>query len=194
MSFFTIIENALGFIFNTNDVAIYNGTNEVLKGNILYGTAILSAMVNEQSEMPEHPIESGAKITDHKIIQPVEIDVRLVMPTYMYASVVRELNDLYTNSTQLRIKTKMQWYDNMVLQDKPHEEAPETVDRVVYTLHFKQVFIVEPKYIALPVSKVSNVENSSTQKLGVNVTDSKVEQGKNKSILKGGIDSIKGLF
>lgn len=188
MSWLGIIENALGFIFNQKDVAIYNGTEEVLAGNILFSTAIMSADVTERSDMPEHPIESGAKIVENKIILPKEVDIKLAMPAYMYASVYKELKDIFENSTQLRIKTKMRWYENMVLQDLPHAEDAATIDRVIFNLHFKEVLIVEPKYIALPPSKVKNADNSSTQKLGTNVTNSK------KSLLKGGVDKIKGLF
>lgn len=196
MAWLTIIENVLGFLFTTKDVAIFNGTKEVLKGNILYNAVIMDATVQQKSDMPEHPIESGAKIIDHKIILPVEIDIKLVMPAYLYASVYRELKQLYDESTLLRIKTKMSYYNNMVLQDMPHEENAATVDRVVFNLHFKQVMIVEPKYIALPPRKVSNIDYSSTQKLGTNVTNA--GSSANKSLLAKGydksIDAIKGFF
>lgn len=192
MAWLTIIENALGFLFTTKDVAIFNGTSEVLKGNMLFNAVIMEARVKENSDMPEHPIESGVKIVDHKIILPVEIDIRFVMPAYLYASVYKELKEIYEQSIPLRIKTKMSYYNNMVLQNMPHNENADTVDRVVFNLHFKQVMTVEPKYIALPPRKVSKVDYSSTQKLGTNVTNA--GSSANKSILKKGVDSIKGLF
>ena len=190
MSWLGIIENALGFIVHNKDVAIYKGTEEVLTGNILFNVAIIKANVNVRSDMPEHPIESGAKIVDHKIMLPTEIDVDIAMPAYYYASVYRELKKLYEDSEKLSIKTKMSWYYNMVLQNMPHEENAEHIDRVIFTLHFKEVVEIEPKYIKLPPKKVANAENSSTQKLGTNVTNATKKQ----SIAYKGYEALKGLF
>ena len=182
--------NVIGVITGEKNVAIYEDVNEVLTGNIVFSSSIMSCVVTEDSELMEHPVESGFKIIDNKVFNPVEIDIRLSMPNYVYMDVYKELRQLYEESTKLRIKTKGKYYTNMVLQGIPHEEKPENFDRIVFDLHFKQVIEVEPKYIKLPADKLKNPENSDTQKLGSNVTDSK----KKSSILNQGIKQIVEAF
>lgn len=182
--------NVLGLAMDTKNVAIYADTQEVLTGNLIFSSSIMSCTVTEDSELMEHPVESGFKVTDNKLFNPVEIDIRLSLPNYDFVQVLKELRQIYEQSTPLRIKTKGKYYTNMVLQGIPHEEKPENFDRIVFDLHFKEVIVVEPKYIKLPVSKLKNPENSDTQKLGSNVAGTK----KKTSILKTGVNAIGGLF
>ena len=165
--------NVIGIATEEKNIAIFNETTEVLTGNMIFSTAIISCDVAEDSELMEHPVESGFKVTDNKIFNPVEIDIRLALPSYMYQSVYNELRDLYQNSTPLRIKTRGKYYKNMILQGIPHQEHAENFDKLVFDLHFKEVIFVEPKYIKLPASQLKNPENSDTQKLGKNVSSSK---------------------
>lgn len=165
--------NVIGLATEEKNIAIFDETTEVLTGNMIFSTAILSCDIAEDSQLMEHPIESGYKITDNKIFNPVEIDIRLALPSYSYKSVYNELRDLYQKSPLLRIKTRGKYYKNMVLQGMPHQENVENFDKLVFDLHFKEVMIVEPKYIKLPAKQLKNPENSDTQKLGKNVSSSK---------------------
>lgn len=182
--------NVVGLVIDTKTVAIYNGPKEVLAGNFLLSSSIMSCNVIDDSKMCEHPIESGAIITDHKFFNPVEIDIRLSLPNYIYETVYKELRQIYEESPKLKIKTKSGWYDNMVLQALPHEEKPENYDRIVFDLHFKEVKEVQPKYIKLEASKLKNAENATTKKVGNNATNS----NKRVSILKQGVNALGGLL
>ena len=187
---FNLALNVIGLVTDTKNVAIYKGTKEILAGNFLLASSIMSCNVIDDSKMCEHPIESGATITDHKIFNPVEIDIRLSLPNYIYRSVYQELRQIYEESPKLRIKTKTGWYSNMVLQGLPHEEKPENFDRIVFDLHFKEVKEVQPKYIKLATSQLKNAENSTTKKVGNNATNS----NKRVSILKQGKNAITGAI
>lgn len=182
--------NVLGLVFDTKEVAIYEDTREVLTGNAIFASSIMSCSVVDDSQLMEHPVESGYTITDHKIFNPIEIDIKLSLPHYIYGDVYRELKRLYDKSPKLRIKTKAQWYTDMVLQALPHEENPENFDRLVFNLHFKQIIEIQPQFIKLPLNKVKKAQFSDTSKLGTNVTNSNSKS----SILADGINSIKGLF
>lgn len=177
---FNLALNVIGLATDTKTVAIYKDTKEVLAGNFLLASSIMSCNVTDDAKLCEHPVESGATITDHKIFNPVEIDIRLSLPNYIYRTVYKELRQIYEESPKLRIKTKTGWYSNMVLQGLPHEEKPENYDRIIFDLHFKEVVEIEPKYVKLPTNKLKNAENSSTKKVGDNATNSK----KRVSILK----------
>lgn len=183
-----VLQNALGFALNQNNVALYIGTVRVLRGNIFEDVAILDCKVTEDSQITTHPVESGSKISEHQIFNPVEIDMQLVMPSFLYEAVIRELKLYYYAGVKFRIVTKEGTYKNMVLQSKPAEMKPENVDRIVYSLHFIEEIEVQPKYITLSVSQVSNPENSSTVKLGENTNK------KSTSILKSGFNALGGLL
>lgn len=187
---YNLVLNVIGLVTDTKTVAIYKDTKEVLAGNFLLSSSIMSCNVIDDSKMCEHPIESGATIVDHKFFNPVEIDIRLSLPNYIYESVYKELRQIYEESPKLTIKTKSGWYENMVLQGLPHEEKPENFDRIVFDLHFKEVKEVQPKYIKLPTNQVKNAENSTTKKVGNNATNS----NKRVSILKQGVNAIGGLL
>ena len=190
MSFLSInlALNAAGLFVEKKKVAIYRDTSEVLTGNALFSSAVMSCSVTEDSNMMEHPVESGYKVVDNKVFNPIEIDIRLSMPNYVFKQVYRELRELYEKSPRLKIKTQGKYYNNMILQGIPHEETPENFDRIVFDLHFKEEIIVEPKYIKLPTSKLKNAENSDTQKLGNNVTNST----KKSSIMSDFVNTIGG--
>lgn len=174
-----LISSTLGYFFNKEN-AIYKDTKEVLAGMPPYSTSILSCSVIDDSKLCEHPVESGSIIVDHKIFNPIEIDIKLSIPSVEFYDIYSELEKIYKNSDKLRIKCKNTYYSNMVLQAIPHEENPEMYDRIVFDLHFKEIVEVVPQFIQLPISKVLNPENSDTQKLGDNLTSS----AKKTSILK----------
>lgn len=150
------------FIVNPMEV------KEVLNGYIPLQSAIMDANVREDSRFCEHPIESGAIITDHKVFNPVEIDITLVMPSYDIFRITKEMEQLYKNSELLIIKTKHKFYTNMVLQSVPHFEEAKNVYRVPYKLHFKQALIVKPQMTNR--ESTSNPSDSNTQKIGVTAT------------------------
>ena len=77
MSFLSLnlLQNALGFATQQSNVALYVDTVKVLTGNILDPVSILDCKVTDDSQITNHPVESGAKISEHQIFNPVEIDM-----------------------------------------------------------------------------------------------------------------------
>jgi len=182
------LENALGFLLIPKNVALYIGTTQVLTGQLTNYVSILDCKITDDSQITSHPVESGVSISEHQIFNPVEIDISFVMPDAFYDQVIKTLRRYYKEGVKFTIVTKEGTYTNMVMQAKPTELKPENVDRIVYSLHFIEVIEIEPKYISLSVSSVSNPENSSTVNLGENTSK------KNTSILKSGFNAVGGLF
>lgn len=185
-----LVLNVVGLVSESKNVAIYDGEREVLNGNFLFSSSVLSANISDDSQLCEHPLESGAVVSDHKIFNPIEIDIRLSLPSWQFSEIYRELLLLYSNSVKLRIKTKVEWYNNMVLTAIPHEEKAENFDKIVFDLHFKEVREITPQFIELEESNVKNPENSDTKKLGENATNNT----KKSSMLVDFGNKIKGFF
>lgn len=174
--------NVSGLIQNHKNVSVWLEDKEVLTGNMLRNqrvtnalgleAVILDAEVSETSKIMEHPIETGAVIADHKVINPVEIRLRLTMPGYEYEPIIKELREYYQASVKLTVQTKAGTYTNMVVCDIPHAETPQNVSNITFNIRLRQALEVKPQYIRLSVNKVKNPKNSDTVKSGEKQTTS----------------------
>ena len=181
---FNLIQNALGFIFNKKRFAVYE---EPIKGydvEVLKGMSVLSYNVNNDSQFMEHPIESGAKIADHHVFNPIEISCKVAMPpkssifdypdlndlifgsSETFEDTYKQLKALYDGSKRVRIKTEADVYDNMYITGLPSDVDSNTADRQIFYITFKQALVVEPQYTKLPSNKVKNGTNASYKKTG----------------------------
>ena len=191
-----VIQNALGFKFNEKRFIVYQNDNELLGG-----MSVLNYSVRDDSDFATHPIETGAKIADHHIFNPVQITCNAAFPPkgfkWAQVSVVdllygrgqtfeetyKELTTLYKTSAKLTIKTDANVYENMYITSIPSDVSPDNADRQIFSITFEQAKMVMPQYIKLPANKVKNHSNSSFVKSG-EVLPTKVENtSTNKSIL-----------
>jgi hypothetical protein len=104
----------------------------------------LKAHVRETSKVMEHPVETGAVVADHHVINPVEIDLPVVVNAQSYAATYTQMRQAFVNATLLSVKTRVGTYSNMIIADMPHEEDPEMFDAIVVGLRLKQVLFVVP--------------------------------------------------
>ena len=98
--------------------------------------------VKEPSKTMYHPVETGVLIPDHRIILQKEIDIQFIIPFSYWTSVYQQIRALYTNATLLTVKTKLATYNNMIIENIPHDEVPEIFDAVSMNIHFVEVLFV----------------------------------------------------
>lgn len=124
----------------------------------------MKAVVKEEAKVMEHPVESGAIITDHRIILPVEIELSLILQALDYQETYKVIRQYYLNATLLVVQTKSAVYDNQIIASMPHEEDPEQYDALIISLKLKQVQFVTPQYHVNPKNKTnSTTVNRGTQ-------------------------------
>jgi hypothetical protein len=125
----------------------------------------IKAVVKEQAKVMEHPVESGAVVTDHRIILPVEIDLSLIIAATDYQSVYKAIRQYYFNATLLVVQTRSGIYDNQVISALPHEEDPTMYDALQIALSLKQVFFVAAQYGVVPrhASNTNTVDRGTQQ-------------------------------
>jgi hypothetical protein len=99
----------------------------------------VKATVKEEAKLMEHPLESGAQTTDHRIILAVEIELSLVIQSDDFPNVYRQIRQFYLNSTLLTVQTKTGVYNNQIVSAMPHEEDPDTFDTITVALKLRQV-------------------------------------------------------
>ena len=122
----------------------------------------IKVVVKENSKLMEHPIETGAIITDHRIIMPIEIDMSLILASSDYSDVYKSIKQYYTNATTLIIQTRSAIYTNQLIEALPHEEDPNMYDALTIALSLKQVVYVAAKYAPAP----KYPSNTNTQDRG----------------------------
>ena len=133
-----------------NIVGIYSGST------LLFEKAkIMKAQVKETSQMMNHPVESGTVVTDHKIINPIEITIPLMVSSADYRSVYNSIRKVFLESDFLTIQTKSGIYKNMLISNMPHDESPDAYNALMISLQLKEVFIVTALTVGVTGAKHS---------------------------------------
>jgi hypothetical protein len=143
----------------------------------------LKATVRETSKIMEHPAETGVIVADHHIINPVEIDIPLMIQAQYYASTHQQIKATYLNATSLSVQTRTDVYSNMVIADMPHDESPEFYDAITLAVHLKQVLYVSSVGgVSSPNSPTAyapaDPTNSNTAQNGLQSPVNPVNQGR----------------
>jgi hypothetical protein len=99
----------------------------------------MKAFVRETSRVMEHPLETGAMIADHKIIDPRTIELLMIVSAADFAGAFQQIRAAWLDSTLLTVQTKAAVYQNMIIQNLPREEDPEKFDITVISLQMKEV-------------------------------------------------------
>lgn len=130
----------------------------------------MKAQVREYSKVMEHPLETGAMISDHRVVQQNEIEISLMIPQEDYASAYYEIKNLFTQATLLAVQTRTGLYQNMFILAMPHEETPDVYNMVPMSLRLKEVFFAPSPTTYDPV----DVPNQNTQQNGQQLPTEKV--------------------
>ena len=126
----------------------------------------IKANVVESAKAMEHPVESGATITDHVVVEPLEIELTLMLVGEERADVYGQVRALFNASTLLTVQTRSGSYPNMVIVAIPHDETPDLYDAFPLALKLREVRLVTTQFQALPPSAVAAPKDASTVKRG----------------------------
>lgn len=114
-------------------VANVTGTNP-------YGITYIDAKVNIESDLCDHPIETGAVVTDASIIMPVSAEVTVAMPTFFAERIYDQMRSMFElKKDKIILQTKYGLYKNLVLQNIEYELERSTVDRTKFVLTLRQI-------------------------------------------------------
>jgi hypothetical protein len=111
--------------------------------NQVFPTArILKPVVKPTAKGMEQPLESGKTVTDHVIIQPLELELTMIITgAANIDNTYQSIYNYFINHTLLTVQTKTSNYSNLYILEMPHEESPDQYDAVSLILNFKQAFI-----------------------------------------------------
>lgn len=152
-----------GLVLSNKAVSIYENNKEILTDVIL-----IDIDAHDDAQTMDHPIESGALVTDHIIYNPNEITLRCWMPTmpFLYDRALREIKNLYKQSREVTIKIRSDVFEPVIMVGKPVRVNADSLDHVVYELSFKQILKAVSQYVPMPASQVKHKQDASTVSSG----------------------------
>lgn len=149
---------------NIDILGVYDGFSQVFTD-----ARPLRALLRETSKIMEHPAETGVVLADHHIINPVEIELPLMIKSDAYASTYQQIKAAFLAPTLLSVKTPVNVYQNMIISDMPHEEDPEHFDAIRMLLRLRQVIYFIPGAVQTLPSNYSpaDADNQDTVQSGL---------------------------
>ena len=151
----------------------------------------IQATVSETGRLMSHPLEDGSSIVDHRIIFPTVITLSIIIDPRLvtfrplagefgvstYRSTYNEIREDFRNSTQFEIQTKSRTYENMYLQNIPHEETPNQFDTITMILEFSEAKFSTVVIQALSMDQVADPADSSTLEKGAQTSQNEGNRG-----------------
>lgn len=126
---------------NIDIVGIYD--SETLQ-QVFQDARPAQASVKVSAKVMDHPTETGTVLSDHKIINPREIEFALIVPSQFYSSTYQQIVAAFNNSTLLAVQTKADVYQNMIISALPHEEDADKYDVITMSLRLREILYVLP--------------------------------------------------
>ena len=147
--------------YTNDDVAVFDGFDQVFRA-----ARPLSCEVRNEAKLMDHPLESGALVTDHKVHQPIEVTLSCVLNPENYRDVYAEIRQLFLEGKLLTVQCRAATYENMAIQAMPHDESPDMYDTVPVELRLREVHVFSAQFVPLPAASVQNKTQASTVQSG----------------------------
>lgn len=127
--------------------------------------------VEENAEIFDHTIEDGSVVSDYKIINPVGIDLLVILNSSDYQSVYFSIRQYWIESTIVRVQTKTATYENQIIKNISHTEVPEMYNAIGMVLMLRQAQVVKAEYGVNPAlpAHTSTVNRGQQQPKAANV-------------------------
>ena len=132
-----------------------------------YGITYVDAKVNIESDLIEHPVETGQTMMDTAIRQPITADVTVVMPTVFAERIYNQIMKYYYDKDKrIILQTKYGVYNHLVLKDISYELKYDKIDRTEFILSLKEIITAYEGFTKLNEETVRDVPDSSTINTG----------------------------
>lgn len=192
ISVFNLSLEVAGLLINKKNVALYiinddkkNTINKEFKQEILQpiknatinklaqvtglfeaNTVYMSAEINQNSKLMEHPVEDGTVCADYKVKMPTEITVKVTLPAQQYEDILNELQEYKDKGQMIYIETKFGNFRNMQIISIPVQLTVENISRITFSIKFREVLLPRrTDYIETLEEQDKNTISSGTKAL-----------------------------
>jgi hypothetical protein len=136
-------------VFNADTVAIFD--QESLK-QVFKNARPVKATVRETSRVMDYPVENGATLSDHHILNPTTIEMMFIINSEFYSEAYQQMRSAWINATKLSVQTRTGVYSNMIIAEVPHEEEPDMFNAITVALRLREVIFVIPSSSTQPTN------------------------------------------
>jgi Dit-like tail protein len=132
----------------------------------------IKASVREAAKVMEHPVEDGSTITDHRVIEPTEIELTVLLTNEEFRDTYNKIRTYFRQTETLIVQTYTGSYPDMIIEAMPHDESGGDVGMIPIALKLREVLLVTAQFQALPPAAVApgangaGKRNASTVKRG----------------------------
>ncbi len=143
------------------------------------GFVVTDETASDELEITEHPVQSGAPISDHAYVRPAELSVK-----FLYGVQNGDLGELYEKLLELQsarelfsVTTGKRSYSNMLLKGLTQTTDKSTENVLSITADFKQVIVAYVEATEMPpranqkYAQTTESTANSGQKSAKKVTD-----------------------
>ena len=113
----------------------------------------------------DHPVEMGAKISDHAFMNPVEVDITIGWGTGQFtplSQIYQQLLDLQSSAKPFHIVTGKRKYSNMLITSIGVSTDGDTENALKVYLTCREVIIVQTQTSSLaPTANQANPQDTS---------------------------------
>lgn len=182
---------------------------EKLPLGLVFGSFEFDASIEEEHkvsvDVTDHPVESGAQVSDHKVKRPNELTVRAIVTTTppLLGAFLRIpnvstrdvdtwtlLNELAEGKELLTVITTLKTYDNMTIKEMSVPRTAALGNSLEVSITFRELFTVESAEVVAPEEKTGSAKGKKKTGDGA----SKAATGKKRTLLKLGLDSVGSFF
>lgn len=138
------ILGGVGFLLSTTTidvVGVYDDTGT----QIFKKARPINGSIKSDSKLMEHPLENGASVIDHKILNPIEIELKFIVSGRDFQDVYEEIRQVYESSDILTITTKASIYESQIVKSMPHVEVSEIYNGIELTFTTLQARFITPE-------------------------------------------------
>jgi len=136
---------------------------------LFIGARAIKAVINEQAKVMEHPLESGATITDHRVIMPIEIELSFILNRENYQDTYRQIRQYYYAADLLIVQTRSGVYENQLIASMPHEENPDQYNTLTMAVTLKEAQFALTEFDFAPRDVLQSTTNNRGAQQGTEV-------------------------
>lgn len=144
-----------------------------------------------EAALTEHPVQSGAPISDHAYVRPKTLTIEVGMTDAVKggsagrsASAFKMFMELLSLREPLRVVTRLKTYDNMVITSVSAPDDKSTMNALKAVITFKEVIMADVLTVSVQ-QKTSSSKTSSTK------TNKSSKAGKSSKVKKKSVSAKK---
>lgn len=139
-----------------------NESNEEIWTELVH----MGLTTNRTATVMQHPLETGASVMDHRILDPTELTMRVIATKNDYRNVYASIQSYHRNSMLVKIHTRTRVNRNMCIVAFPDEQDPELFDAISMEITFREMAFVTPSQGTMTEENTREKADSNTVQQG----------------------------